>query len=166
MNNPKWLDFVGIELFPRDHKQYPWAVLNDTTHTIVNLCPGHFLTSNRMNYEKTTSFYSEYDTTYRGVYESFDLYRYDLASGDVARLTDAGTGDTTIMCGLSPDDSQLYYGQTRKQRSEAGLWRVQGRHGLGRADRAPRVSQAAHRIAGSDQHHAGELRQVVGEGAV
>ena len=78
MNNPKWLDFLGIELFPRDHKQYPWGVLNDTTHTIVNLCPGQFLTSNGINYKETITFHSEYDTVYQGVYESFDLHHTEI----------------------------------------------------------------------------------------
>lgn len=78
MNNPEWLDFLGIQLFPRDHKEYPWGVLNDTTHTIVNLCPGHFLTSNGMNYMETTTFHSEYDTIYQGVYESFDLHHTEI----------------------------------------------------------------------------------------
>lgn len=78
MNNPKWLDFLGIELFPRDHKQYPWGVLNDTTHTIVNLCPGHFLTSNGMKYERSITFHSEYDTIYQGVYESFELHHTEI----------------------------------------------------------------------------------------
>jgi dipeptidyl aminopeptidase/acylaminoacyl peptidase len=54
-----------------------------------------------------------------------DLYRFDLESGDMLRLTSAGRGDTTMACGLSPDDAVLYYAQTRHQRSEAGLWQVE-----------------------------------------
>ncbi|MGD8614198.1 MAG: alpha/beta fold hydrolase [Gammaproteobacteria bacterium] len=56
--------------------------------------------------------------------ENFDLYRYDLGSGRRTRLTDAGSGDTTMLCGLSPDDRLLYYAQTRNHRHEAGLWQV------------------------------------------
>jgi dipeptidyl aminopeptidase/acylaminoacyl peptidase len=41
------------------------------------------------------------------------------------RLTSAGSGDTTMACGLSPDDALLYYAQTRDHRSEAGLWQVE-----------------------------------------
>jgi dipeptidyl aminopeptidase/acylaminoacyl peptidase len=54
--------------------------------------------------------------------ESLDLYRFDLASGERQRLTEAGAGDTTLLCGLAPDDRLLYYAQTRDKRSEAGLW--------------------------------------------
>ncbi|MEA2078351.1 MAG: hypothetical protein U9P00_00550, partial [Pseudomonadota bacterium] len=54
--------------------------------------------------------------------ENYDLYRFDLQSGELLRLTAAGSGDTTMVCGLSPDDTLLYYAQTREQRREAGLW--------------------------------------------
>jgi dipeptidyl aminopeptidase/acylaminoacyl peptidase len=57
--------------------------------------------------------------------ESYDLYRFDLGAGDMQRLTSAGRGDTTMACGLSPDDTLLYYAQTRHNRSEAGLWQVE-----------------------------------------
>lgn len=57
--------------------------------------------------------------------ESFDLYRFDLTSGERTRLTEAGDGDTTLLCGLSPDDRVLYYAQTRDNRRESGLWAVQ-----------------------------------------
>jgi dipeptidyl aminopeptidase/acylaminoacyl peptidase len=57
--------------------------------------------------------------------ENFDLYRFDLASGERVRLTAAGDGDTTLLCGLSPDDRLLYYAQTRDRRREAGLWQVE-----------------------------------------
>ena len=56
--------------------------------------------------------------------ENYDLYRFDLQSGELLRLTAAGSGDTTMVCGLSPDDTLLYYAQTRDQRREAGLWQL------------------------------------------
>jgi dipeptidyl aminopeptidase/acylaminoacyl peptidase len=57
--------------------------------------------------------------------ENYDLYRFDLHSGELLRLTAAGRGDTTMVCGLSPDDRLLYYAQTRDQRREAGLWQLE-----------------------------------------
>lgn len=65
--------------------------------------------------------------------ENFDLYRFDLATGERRRLTDAGDGDTTMLCGLSPDDRLLYYAQTRDNRREAGLWQVEVDTGRARA---------------------------------
>jgi len=57
--------------------------------------------------------------------ENHDLYRFDLAAGNLRRLTTAGEGDSTLACGLSPDDTLLYYAQTRQQRREAGLWQLE-----------------------------------------
>jgi dipeptidyl aminopeptidase/acylaminoacyl peptidase len=57
--------------------------------------------------------------------ENHDLYRFDLASGKQTRLTDAGHGDTSMLCGLSPDDTRVYYAQTRDHRRQAGIWQVQ-----------------------------------------
>jgi hypothetical protein len=73
MDNQGWLNFLGIELFPRDHEKYPWGVLSETTHTMVNLNPGHFITSKGIQYEKIISFDAEYDTIYKGEYSAFDL---------------------------------------------------------------------------------------------
>ena len=57
--------------------------------------------------------------------EAYDLYRYDLTSGRVRRLTMTGAGDQSRVCGLSPDGSSAYYSQTRRGRSAADLWRVE-----------------------------------------
>ncbi|KPL08825.1 MAG: hypothetical protein AMS26_23780 [Bacteroides sp. SM23_62] len=73
MKNPEWLDFIGIELFPRDHHKYPWGVMGHTTHTMVNLNPGHFITTNGITYDKDIPFHSEYDTIFHDVYPAFDL---------------------------------------------------------------------------------------------
>lgn len=73
MQNPSWLDFLGIELFPRDHQKFPWGVIAQTTHTMVNLYPGHFITSNGIKYDKTIPFQSENDTIFHGKYQAFDL---------------------------------------------------------------------------------------------
>ena len=73
MQNPAWLDFLGIDLFPRDHHKFPWGVIGKTTHTMVNLYPGHFITTNGIKYDKTIPFHSEYDTIFHGEYPAFDL---------------------------------------------------------------------------------------------
>jgi dipeptidyl aminopeptidase/acylaminoacyl peptidase len=56
--------------------------------------------------------------------EHYELYRFDLASGETLQLTDAGPDDTTMLCGISPDDSRAYFAQTRDHRKEAGIWEV------------------------------------------
>lgn len=91
MENPAWLEFLGIELFPRDHLKFPWGVLANTTHTMVNLYPGHFITSNGIIYVKTVPFHSEYDTVFHGEYPAFDLPDTEIFlnqrfKGDQARV--------------------------------------------------------------------------------
>jgi len=54
-----------------------------------------------------------------------DLYRFDLGTGELRRLTSAGRGDTTMACGLSPDDAVLYYVQTSHNRRESALWQME-----------------------------------------
>jgi len=48
--NPDWLDFVGIRIAPRDAPDRPWRVVADTTHTFVDLCPEHYITSHGVVY--------------------------------------------------------------------------------------------------------------------
>lgn len=64
--------------------------------------------------------------------ENNDLYRFDLNSGEVSRLTDAGRGDTSMLCGISPDDERVYYAQTQDHRREAGIWEVDSKGGAPR----------------------------------
>ncbi len=69
--------------------------------------------------------------------EHYDLYRYDLQSGDVVRLTEAHAGDSSLLCGISPDDKRVYYAQTEGHRSDAGLWEVSSDGGSARELLAP-----------------------------
>jgi dipeptidyl aminopeptidase/acylaminoacyl peptidase len=64
--------------------------------------------------------------------ENNDLYRFDLHSGEVLRLTDAGRGDTSMLCGISPDDKLVYYAQTREHRREAAIWEIDSDGGVAR----------------------------------
>lgn len=56
--------------------------------------------------------------------ETHDLYRFDLASGAVNRLTRTPGGDTCTVCGLSPDGEALYFTRTHDGRRAADVWRV------------------------------------------
>ena len=73
INNPNWLNFVGIELYPRDHNNYPWKVVHHTTHRMVNLAPGHFITSNNINYSEKQVFISDHGGSFSGTFDAFDL---------------------------------------------------------------------------------------------
>ncbi|MEA3275200.1 MAG: alpha/beta fold hydrolase [Pseudomonadota bacterium] len=57
--------------------------------------------------------------------ERYDLYRFDLKTGETLRLTKSGAGDMSFPCDLSPDGAVLYYGKSRDGRSESDLWRLE-----------------------------------------
>jgi dipeptidyl aminopeptidase/acylaminoacyl peptidase len=57
--------------------------------------------------------------------ERYDLYRFDLKTGETLRLTKSGAGDMSFPCDLSPDGAFLYYGKSRDGRSESDLWRLE-----------------------------------------
>jgi hypothetical protein len=99
MENPDWLEFLGIELFPRDHVQFPWGVMANTVHTMVNLYPGHFITSNGIRYGKTIPFHSEYDTVFHGDYPAFDLFDTEIFLNQ--RIT---SDQTRILFGFTDTD--------------------------------------------------------------
>ena len=54
--------------------------------------------------------------------ETFDLYRFDLKSKTVRRLTETAVGDECRICGLAPDGTSVYYTQTRNGQSSVDLW--------------------------------------------
>jgi dipeptidyl aminopeptidase/acylaminoacyl peptidase len=62
----------------------------------------------------------------------YDLYRFDLSSGQTRQLTFATVGDATMACGLSPDGKLLYYAQTRDRRRESDLWQLEVASGKAR----------------------------------
>jgi hypothetical protein len=78
MKNKRWLPFLGVKLYPRDHGEYPWGVLADTLHTMVNLCPGHYITTNEINYEKTLKFETDYPRDFSGEFQAFDLQNTEI----------------------------------------------------------------------------------------
>jgi hypothetical protein len=89
LENPEWLEFLGIELFPGDHDRYSWGVIHHATHTMVNLNPGHFITTNGIRYEKETLFHSEFEPIFQGTFPAFDL------------------SDTEIFLNQIPKDEQI-----------------------------------------------------------
>lgn len=73
MKNPMYLEFVGIRLYHRQHKKYPWKVLNNKTYTMVNLYPGHFITTRGICYNRLLPFATDYPESPRGTFQGFDL---------------------------------------------------------------------------------------------
>jgi len=72
MKNPTWLEFLGIKLYPAE-EHYGWRVLQHSTHTLVNLSPNHFITTNKILYDKRVHFQTDYSAELKGEYPAFDL---------------------------------------------------------------------------------------------
>lgn len=74
-NNPKWLELVGIKMAPRNDPARPWKVSGPVgvNHTMVNLKPGHFITSNGIEYEREVDYVSPDDPDLKGRFKAFDI---------------------------------------------------------------------------------------------
>jgi hypothetical protein len=56
--NPDWLRMAGIRILPRDDPKAPWRVLAPVTHTLVNLRPGHYITTHGVAYDRKVRYQS------------------------------------------------------------------------------------------------------------
>ncbi len=56
--------------------------------------------------------------------ERYNIYRYNLASGETQQITDSPADDMSWLCDQSPDGNTLYFGQSRDQRNRSDLWRL------------------------------------------
>ena len=56
MLNKKWLPFCGVALFRKERDEGGWSVLGNITAELVNLCPGHYITSHNVAYDGTTTY--------------------------------------------------------------------------------------------------------------
>ena len=54
--SPYWMEFVGMEILPKNAPEYPWAVLYGVEFEMVNLAPGHPVTTQHVSYAGTTSY--------------------------------------------------------------------------------------------------------------
>lgn len=71
--NPLWLKLTGIYMAGRTDKERPWKVIGETRHTLVNLQPGHYITSHKVRWEREVEYESS-DYPSRAVrYPAMDL---------------------------------------------------------------------------------------------
>jgi len=54
--SPYWMQFVGMEILPKNAPEYPWAVLSGVEFEMVNLAPGHPITTERVTYPGSTNY--------------------------------------------------------------------------------------------------------------
>ena len=56
MLNKRWLPFCGIALFRKERAKGGWSVLGNITAELVNLRPGHYITSHKVEYDGVSSY--------------------------------------------------------------------------------------------------------------
>jgi hypothetical protein len=72
-NNPDWLAFTGMHIAPRNHPTHPWRVVGNTTHTLVNLQPKHYITSHKVTYDRTVEYTSSDSPAQPAEFPALDL---------------------------------------------------------------------------------------------
>jgi len=77
-NTPKFLEFVGIHLNPRDHPKSPWRVIGNTTHTLVNLNPNHYITSHNVEYEHTVQYQPSDSLQPKGEFPALEISNTEI----------------------------------------------------------------------------------------
>ena len=73
MQNPKWLEFLGVRLYPRDHAEHPWYVSGSVTYTMVCLAPDHYIAQHDVKYDRTVEYSSTDRPAYNGRRKAFDI---------------------------------------------------------------------------------------------
>jgi hypothetical protein len=64
MNNPRWTKLTGVFMAPRNDPNWPWGVFYPTTLTLVNLRPGHYITTHKITWPEEVE-YTSSDTPSR-----------------------------------------------------------------------------------------------------
>jgi hypothetical protein len=54
--SPYWMEFVGMEILPKNAPEYPWAVIYGVEFEMVNLAQGHPVTTQHVSYTGTTAY--------------------------------------------------------------------------------------------------------------
>ena len=73
MQNQNWLPFCGVGLTKDKTARFPWTVLVNGTFHMVNLWPGHFVTTNKMQYDATVSYASSDQPAEKCSFQAFTL---------------------------------------------------------------------------------------------
>ncbi|MEZ4859803.1 MAG: ThuA domain-containing protein [Caldilineaceae bacterium] len=104
--NPKWLEFLGIHIAPRDDPAYPWRVVVGT-HTLVNLQPNHYITSHKVTYDRVVEYVPSDEPSAPGLYPALDLIDTEVFLNQ--HFTDGRA--KTVLFGFQitdPQTGQLY----------------------------------------------------------
>jgi len=107
IKNPDWLKLTGIYMAPRNHPTRPWKVIANTTHTMVNLQPNHYITSHQVKYDRTIEYKSSDSPSQPESFPALDLKNTEVFLNQ--QFTDGR--EKTVLFGLhcvDPDTGNVY----------------------------------------------------------
>jgi len=73
LKNPEFLRLVGIHIPPRDDPQRPWRVIEGIPYAFVNLNPRHYITTHKVQYDRTVEYHSSDAPSVAGQFPALEL---------------------------------------------------------------------------------------------
>jgi hypothetical protein len=117
--NPDWLRMTGIHISPASDPNCPWRVVPNTTFTLVNLNPRHYITSHGVQYDRLAEYRSSDSPARAGKWAALDLPNTEVFLNQ--QFTDGR--EKTVLFGFHCVDPQT--GKTYMQ-DRAGWYKPAG----------------------------------------
>lgn len=107
VNNPDFLRLAGIHIPPRTDPSTPWKVVYHVTYTVVNLQPGHYITSHNVKWDRTVEHKSSDWPSLPANLPAFDLPDTEVFLNQ--HFTD-GRAKTVLLAfrAADPESKQVY----------------------------------------------------------
>ncbi len=102
VENSEWLKFLGVSILPGD-REFPWKVTAETSHTMVNLAPGHYITSHKVHYDSKAEFSFGERPDLEGSYPAFTMENTEIFHNQ--RLS--GEDEKVILFGYLMDSGEV-----------------------------------------------------------
>ena len=101
IKNPAWLRLTGMHIAPRNDRKHPWKVLGNTTHTLVNLQPRHYVTSHNVTYDRTVEYLSSDSPSLPARYPALEMTNTEVFLNQ--HFTDGR--EKTVLFGFLAEDA-------------------------------------------------------------
>ena len=74
IQNPNFLALAGLHIEPSDAPRHAWRVAGHVTHTLVNLHPSHYITSHRVQYDRSVHYQPSEGLSCSDLFPALDFY--------------------------------------------------------------------------------------------
>lgn len=100
IRNPDFLALAGLHIEPADAPMHAWRVAGHVTHTLVNLNPGHYITTNNVEYDRSVSYQPSEGLSRPGTFPALDFFDTEVFLNQ--QFTDGR--EKTVLFGAMCDD--------------------------------------------------------------